>query len=755
MPKSSPAFVYSPVKAWQFRVLELFPGPRHTGLQGRLVLATIVMQASRQVAISVDDGYDDITEIAFRALSYTWGSSGQGNVILLGGRQLPITANLHLALTELRELESEEPNLIWADAICIDQGSSKEKSEQVANMLQIYQVAELVEVWLGGALDNSDLAMTFLKRLADPLFDVADLSKPHTQQCIRSAETHLWPSLLNICSRAWLRRTWVRQEVYAARSLTVRCGSCTTTWQSFLKGFSVLWLLTSLLPDADLDGRALAAIRLLPELHANSAAAPGLSLAKASRNLVDVLFTSQEYLVTEKRDTVFAILGMCGARISTAWRSQNQNRQNSIAKTTSIVIDYEKDLSEIWSNVTYYVLAEAALEEPDRDDAKEISRRNEEISQYQGTFEGSEMVAGDVVDRYQSHIADMLNVSNCSITGTLTANARKHSENPAWSLEWLVARSTEENAAFRSIQVPRGGVNPLRWCERSLGVLPSPKPKYPATLQLRGIVYGYVAGIEDLTCDVSHFIAAVESRQAKVKHVKESRVYDSLQDDRKEVEEAKKAVEDPERHCRNTRSGNINWEEVDKQRQKLAKYKAREQANVAKLREVHGPLSVQDINTRPFVAAKSDRRLGYITTFERDLGYTVPQVALLPSSARAGDLVACGAMNVLPLVIRPLSDTAPGQLVKLREWMRTHVDFDDVHRYHDEQHWQAWLPFQGRPTSSSPSSRHSEALKPEWNRRKTQFCKQVPKDHLLIGSAPFHQWLYSSQDYVTKDFLLH
>ncbi|KAK4498984.1 hypothetical protein PRZ48_009495 [Zasmidium cellare] len=748
---SNTAYEYLPVKAWQFRILELSPAPRHAPLRGRLIPAMIAMQAGRQVAVSTaDDGTG--AEISYRALSYTWGSAGQDGVILLDGHHFPITANLHSALTELRELDSRDPTFVWADAICINQKSTEEKSEQVANMLQIYQAAELVEVWLGEAQDDSDFAMTYLKRFANPWKDVTELAKSHTQPCLRHARRHLWPSLLNVCNRAWLRRTWIRQEVYAAKSLTVRCGSCDIPWKCFLTAFSILWLLTSLLPDVNEDIRAAAAIRLLPELHANSAPAPGLSLAKVPRNLVDVLATSQEYLVTEKRDTLFAVLGMCGVRISTHRREQSQNEHITFGKTTSVTVDYKKDLSEIWSDATHYVFAEAALKEPDADDAKEIARRNEEASMASPEFEGVDMAPGDVVDRYPSHIADVLNISNSSHGGSKESPASKNTrQTPAWSLEWLGTRSADEIAALRSLQVPRGSVVPLRWTMGNWrpGILPVPQPLGPTSLRFRGWLYGYVAGLTDLTSDTSDFITAVQSRLAKT--AESAYIRTELERDEEELKKAKEAIENPRWHCWDDSNRKIRTDEVDRQRQRFAEYEPRVRENVAKLREVHGPISMKEIKSRRFRASQSDRRLGYITVFDDDLFLMAPQPALLPSPTKPGDLIACSAENVLPLVLRPLSDTVPGQLAELREWLRSNGDFDDVLLYHDHDHWKTRIPFR----RGAPDDLDSRRLQAGWNRRRKQFCTQMPKDYTLIGSAPFHQWLYHARDAPAKDFVLH
>jgi hypothetical protein len=60
--------------------------------------------------------------------------------------------------------------LIWitlgADAICINQNDVVERNHEMLRMLDIYQRAHLVRIWLGGAADDSDLAFDHLEGLA-------------------------------------------------------------------------------------------------------------------------------------------------------------------------------------------------------------------------------------------------------------------------------------------------------------------------------------------------------------------------------------------------------------------------------------------------------------------------------------------------------------------------------------------------------------------------------------------------------------
>ncbi|KAF2423735.1 heterokaryon incompatibility, partial [Tothia fuscella] len=91
-------------------------------------------------------GEDRLTE--YDALSYTWGTEDKTETILCNGVELPITANLFQALRMLRP-SAKERRYLWVDAICINQADESEKSDQVWNMLHIYQTARKVMAWLG------------------------------------------------------------------------------------------------------------------------------------------------------------------------------------------------------------------------------------------------------------------------------------------------------------------------------------------------------------------------------------------------------------------------------------------------------------------------------------------------------------------------------------------------------------------------------------------------------------------------------
>src|SRR3982074_2629695 len=86
-----------------FRVLELLPGNTDDDVH---VILKIV---------------DFNTDIPYEAISYCWGSTALTCSVRVDDHLLPITQSLHEALRAFRR--PQEPRVVWADAICINQNN--------------------------------------------------------------------------------------------------------------------------------------------------------------------------------------------------------------------------------------------------------------------------------------------------------------------------------------------------------------------------------------------------------------------------------------------------------------------------------------------------------------------------------------------------------------------------------------------------------------------------------------------------------
>ena len=113
----------------------------------------------RFTVVSLDD------EPQYEALSYVWGDGNDTRSIEVDGYSMPTTANLHVALRYLRL--RDQAQTLWVDALCNNQSDLRERTQQVSLMCSIYGQASQVVVWLGEGWPGSDMAMEFMRELAE------------------------------------------------------------------------------------------------------------------------------------------------------------------------------------------------------------------------------------------------------------------------------------------------------------------------------------------------------------------------------------------------------------------------------------------------------------------------------------------------------------------------------------------------------------------------------------------------------------
>lgn len=158
----------------------------------------------------------------------------------------------------------------WIDALCINQYDNPEKERQVPNMFHIYRKASTVLVWLGPAgpytslgadivnyydgmwptlryLDFGGAIIAFLSRKRGREIDVKvhvdeflhDLQeKPLSNNDRGGADTlellsMALDGIIDMCGRAWLKRTWIIQEFAAASNIEFHCGQSALSYDAF------------------------------------------------------------------------------------------------------------------------------------------------------------------------------------------------------------------------------------------------------------------------------------------------------------------------------------------------------------------------------------------------------------------------------------------------------------------------------------------------------------------------------------------
>ncbi|CAO2647558.1 Nn.00g084800.m01.CDS01 [Neocucurbitaria sp. VM-36] len=209
----------------------------------------------------------------FVALSYVWGYPFDREAIKVNGTDVPATMNLEAALRRVRNTEKAE--LLWVDAICINQTDIPEKNAQVMRMKEIYTKASRVLVWAGDKLKDQDeddgekfihdaeTSMKLLKnvhRIAqgkelaikpDPynmfVADMAPFEDPTTVG-LPSVDSKEWDSLNEFLSRPWFSRVWIIQEVASASEAILLVGKdAMIGWKQ--TAVAIIWLLCHGYPD--------------------------------------------------------------------------------------------------------------------------------------------------------------------------------------------------------------------------------------------------------------------------------------------------------------------------------------------------------------------------------------------------------------------------------------------------------------------------------------------------------------------------
>ncbi|KAJ4153114.1 hypothetical protein LMH87_009619 [Akanthomyces muscarius] len=188
------------------------------------------------------------TLASYRAISYTWGSSGKPITtpfeIIVNGRSVPVSSNLHYALMQVCNTRSRN-KWLWVDALCINFDDLNERNWQVANMHRIFASADFVYFSIGPADDDSDRLFDFLvpwgKEAAaadmypgEGALDHAPLepySTTKTGKFIRLLtkttdiyDKGLHDAIAALARRPHWNRCWIMQELMLAKGGILLCG---------------------------------------------------------------------------------------------------------------------------------------------------------------------------------------------------------------------------------------------------------------------------------------------------------------------------------------------------------------------------------------------------------------------------------------------------------------------------------------------------------------------------------------------------
>ncbi|KAL8295073.1 hypothetical protein RB600_000848 [Gaeumannomyces tritici] len=247
----------------------------------------------------------------YDALSYVWGSEHNKQPIYVDGNVRGVTANLHVALSHLRHWFLER--ILWVDAICINQGDTDEKNQQVQSMAKIYAKANRVIVWLGDAADNGDQALEAIRMAAQEQHTNSAIYEPNHQATLAQTNSSNneanKQAILRLLQRPWFQRIWVLQEVAAARHVLIKCGSTEIDGYAFCSGIGALKPCQSF-PELNSLIRSVAYLITGAGFRPRHENRPAGRFSLDIRPLGELVDMYHGRKATDRRDKVYALLGM-------------------------------------------------------------------------------------------------------------------------------------------------------------------------------------------------------------------------------------------------------------------------------------------------------------------------------------------------------------------------------------------------------------------------------------------------------------
>ena len=175
----------------------------------------------------------------FEALSYPWGHPEKvAQLDCLGRQALGITASLEELLRRVRLTQGLRS--LWADQICIDQISHREKEHQVGLMGRIYRKATRVLIWLGGDFERGRNAASLITEVNGKIDKQLPESGsrdelPNANPDDPFFRDRRWKSLDAAFKSPWFTRVWVTQEVALACDPWVLYGKSEFDWTSLMR----------------------------------------------------------------------------------------------------------------------------------------------------------------------------------------------------------------------------------------------------------------------------------------------------------------------------------------------------------------------------------------------------------------------------------------------------------------------------------------------------------------------------------------
>jgi hypothetical protein len=224
--------------------------------------------------------------------------------------------------------------VLWIDAICINQADNREKSQQVMLMADIYRNARTVQIWLGLETELTAAGMRVLSFLAGNEDINLNIHSEPWKALVFSGEGVA--GLKDILGRPWFERGWVVQEAALSRRATLNIGHQSLSWDEyssfkFLKRIKFAEITPQWRTEIQVDMRSL---RELLELGLR--VKKGIADSQDSPDLLDVVHEMRHRKVTLLQDSIYSVLAL--ARDGREFK-----------------VDYSSSVDETFENLYQYI----------------------------------------------------------------------------------------------------------------------------------------------------------------------------------------------------------------------------------------------------------------------------------------------------------------------------------------------------------------------------------------------------------------
>jgi hypothetical protein len=279
----------------------------------------------------------------YEALSYVWGMPEFTQEIILDGQPFHVTSNLETALRQLRN--SHEERVLWIDAISIDQTDLDERRVQIGYMRTIYSHCSRDLCWLGPEDESVIRGINILRKLEGfRLADIESLAWMRYDYKGRNGETTRtswtpnkkdWSALRTLLQDlAIWERVWIVQEISCSPNVLLVCGSTELDWaviEGFLQGetHSTDAFHSPFSHDSDSLTKLFETAQVIKTQRQLST-----SLTEGGESsLLDVLARFRFTVATDKKDKVFALLGL-------------------VSDDLGVPVDYKKSVVDVYIDTT-------------------------------------------------------------------------------------------------------------------------------------------------------------------------------------------------------------------------------------------------------------------------------------------------------------------------------------------------------------------------------------------------------------------